>query len=269
MNGFDLYNFLLCLVTFIMVGGLFAVLIGYLTKQSIRLVRLGAEDDEIKEEYFAKQEKTDRFRWVNRTFSAVLFIVMLAVFGLAVYVNVCENTHFDNIPTVHVVGSNSMSKIHRQNTYLTENGLTGQFSRFDLIFTEKIPPQEELKLYDIVIYDYDGIPIVHRIVKIEEPNDGLSGDRLFTLQGDNEPYPDKYPVYYDQMEAIYTGKHIKYIGSLVFFFQSIAGWLCILLIVFSMVITPMIEKKIENEKRERLIVCGVIPDENTNEPTDP
>ena len=123
---------------------------------------------------------------------------------------------------------------------------------FDLIVTHALPAEDELKLYDIVVYEVDGMLLVHRIVGIEEPNADHPEEYYFLLQGDNVERPDRFPVRYSQMKAIYRGQRVPFIGSFVSFLQSPAGWLCILLMIFAIVATPMLESKIEKEKAARL-----------------
>ena len=94
--------------------------------------------------------------------------------------------------------------------------------------------------------------VIHRIVGIEEPNEKHPNERQFLLQGDAVENPDRFPVLYSQMQGIYEGERMPYIGSFLLFLQSPAGWLCVLLVVFTIIITPIVEKLIENEKRKRL-----------------
>ena len=116
-----------------------------------------------------------------------------------------------------------------------------------MIATHSLPKEEDLKLYDIVVYEVDDMLIVHRIVGIEEPNQEHPGNRYFLLQGDAVDSPDRFPVLYEQMRAIYTGERLPFVGSFVLFMQSPAGWLCMLLVVFAIFATPIIEKKIKIE----------------------
>ena len=86
---------------------------------------------------------------------------------------------------------------------------------------------------------------------ITEKNDP-HGERSFLLQGDANEYPDKFPVKYSQMKGIYTGKRIPYIGSFFIFISSPAGYLCLMLIVFTSIAYPLLKKKIEKEKTDRI-----------------
>ena len=124
---------------------------------------------------------------------------------------------------------------------------------FDLVICHHLPAEDELELYDIVVYKQDDRYIIHRIVGIEEPNEQHPNERYFLLQGDAVEYPDKFPVLYSQMQGIYEGSRIPFLGSFVLFLQSPAGWLCVLLVVFAMIATPIVEKKIREEINKRIL----------------
>ena len=83
------------------------------------------------------------------------------------------------------------------------------------------------------------------------------------MRGDSVWYSDDYPVTYDQMKAVYRGEKIPYVGSFFAFMQSPAGYLCILLVVFAVVATPVVEKKFWYAKVERLTEIGYIETDKT------
>jgi hypothetical protein len=128
---------------------------------------------------------------------------------------------------------------------------------YDLLFTYKAPAEEELELYDIVVYEVDGNMVLHRIIGIEEPNEYHPDKRYFLCQGDALERADRFPVRYSQIHGIYRGERIPFVGSFLLFMQSPAGWLCVLLVLFVMIATPIIEKKILAEQKKRLSALGV------------
>lgn len=262
MKGYDLYVFFLCLIVFVLLTALFTVLIVWVTRLLIRLIRGGLEDEAIKKEYYKVQCGCGGncvSGIIDKIISVVFcaFFVVFFIFSLSL--NLSEEKKVGDVPVMRVVQSGSMSKKYDKNTYLFLNDLNNQIQTFDIIVTEKLPDEMDLKLYDIVVYEVDDMLIVHRIVKIEEPNSKHPDCRWFTLQGDNVQYPDKTPVLYSQMRAIYNGNRIPYIGSFVSFMQSPAGWLCIILIVTCMVAIPVVEKILEREREKRLIALGELP----------
>ena len=148
-----------------------------------------------------------------------------------------------------------MAEKNEKNKYLFDHQLNDQLQMFDVVVCRHLPAEEDLKLYDVVVYKQDDMYIIHRIVGIEEPNEKHPNERHFLLQGDAVARADIFPVLYSQMQGIYRGTRIPYIGSFVLFLQSPAGWLCMLLVIFAMVVSPIVEKIVDNAKKER----GIIP----------
>ncbi len=254
MTQYEVYIFILCLIVFVLLTTLSIVSIALITKMYLRLVRGGLEDEKLIKEHkkFLHRSCSKFSKAIDIVIAVFLCAVLIVMFSGSIYINCTQDTYFDSIPTYRVVKTGSMAKRNEKNTYLKENGLDDQIQTFDLIATYKIPKEEELKLYDIVVYEYDEMLIVHRIVGIEEPDEKHPNERYFLLQGDAVDAPDRFPVLYSQMRGIYRGEKVPFVGSFVLFMQSPAGWLCMLLIVFAVFATPILEKKIAKEKGLRI-----------------
>lgn len=230
---------------------------------TIKTIRHGVEDEKIIADY----QKSTESSWVDiasTVFSLVLCGFLIISFAFSIWLHFSEDT-LNTHSSLKVIASSSMSTKHGKNEYLFKNNLNDQLDTFDLIITEPLPGEFELELYDIVVYEYEDIHIIHRIVGIEEPNNRHPGHRLFVFQGDAISQPDRDYVTYDQMKSIYSGRKIPFIGSFVFFMKSPAGWLCILLILFTIIATPIVEKSIYRETMFRLNVIGYISDEELEE----
>ena len=261
MSAYSIYSLVLCIVVYVMLAGVFSFLVVMLAKSSLKLIRVGAEDDKIIKEFKKRKPKKRTCGVSTIVTSALLCAVFVTIFGFSLYVQANETVYFDNIPTFKVVNSGSMSEKHKKNKYLVDNDLNDQFQTFDVIFTYKLPDEYDLQLYDIVVYEVEKTLLVHRIVYIEEPNEKHPDQRYFLLQGDANERPDRYPVYYNQMKAICRGQRIPFIGSFITFMQSPAGYMCIILLVFGMAMMPVIDGKIEKAKKQRLILLGYIKEE--------
>ena len=265
MTGFEIYIFVLCFIVFTLLTAMFTYLIASLTKMEIQFIRFGHRDEEIKKE---KEKELNRNKnlsqallWFNRILSLLVCLILIVAFAFAIYLRTTEDKAANGIPSIKVVKSESMSKKNINNKYLFENGLKDQFQMFDVVICRHLPAEEELKLYDIVVYKQDDMYIIHRIVGIEEPNAKHPNERHFLLQGDANERADSFPVLYSQMQGIYEGERIQFVGSFLLFLQSPAGWLCILLVVFGMIITPIVEKLIEKEKQKRLALLFPAPEQ--------
>ena len=252
MTPYEMYVFALCFIVFFIFTVLFSVVLGYLVSLNLKLIKHGALDVKIKTEYQKKAAKKHPAFGVflDRFVSISLCIVMCTIFAFSVYMKLDEDNAPKDLPSLKVVQSASMSSKHENNTYLV--GIDNQVQTFDLVKTYPIPDASELKLYDVVMYELNGDVILHRIVKIEEPNQYHPNDYWFTLQGDAVPYPDTNVVKHSQMLGIYRGERTPFIGSFVMFMQSPAGYLCILLILIAMIAAPLMERSLQKAKDDRM-----------------
>lgn len=254
MTPYEVYIFVLCCVVFFLLTLLFSIMLGYLVVLTVKLIWHGIMDEKIKKEYKKRVEKKQSRLgvFVDRFVSAVLCLAMCAVFAFSMYLQINESKVPENVPSFKVVRSPSMAEKHASNTYL--DGIDNQVQTFDLIVTYHIPAEEELQLYDIIFYEQNDEMILHRIVRIEEPNATHPDERWYITQGDAVSSPDTAPVRYSQMRGIYRNEKIPFAGSFVMFMQSPAGYLCILLVVVAMIATPILEKKLAREKEQRMEV---------------
>ncbi len=252
MTQYEIYVFLLCLIVFVLLTTLSSVCLYLITKLSVRLIRVGAEDENIlAEQQKVVSRKSKYGKIVDTVITVVLCTVLLVAFTVSVLIAVSDDMPLDDVPTYRVVKTGSMAEKHPDNRYLVDNRLDDQIQTFDLIRTEKLPAEQDLQLYDIVVYQMDDILVVHRIIEIEEPNAAHPNERYFRLQGDASEAPDRFPVRYAQMLAIYRGERIPFVGSFVLFMQSPAGWLCVLLVVVAIVATPILNRKLLQERQQR------------------
>lgn len=256
MSKFEIYSLILCIIVFIMLVGVFSYLLTFIVKLGLKHIRAGLDDEDILKEFNSDcTVKQSRFSKVfNGIVNFTLCLVIGAIFLSSFYIACTQNVYTENVPTYRVVLTSSMENKNEENEYLFENNLNNQLSAFDLITTYKIPKEEDLKLYDIVVYEVDGVLIVHRIVGIEEPNQYHPNERHFLLQGDAVGSPDRFPVLYSQMKGIYKGQKIPFVGSFILFMQSPAGWICLFLIIVAIIVTPILEKKLLNERKKRFLL---------------
>ncbi len=253
MTAYETYVFILCFIVFSLFTLLFSYVIATIMKQKLKLIKHGLEDEEIIKEQ-DRQAKKNRVTTVLVTaVSLLVCVALLAAFVFSLYLNFTKDKAANGIPSLKVVKSSSMAIKNKNNTYLFENGLDDQIQTFDLIVTHHLPEEKDLKLYDVVVYKREDTYVVHRIVGIEEPNEKHPDCRHFLLKGDAVSNPDQFPVLFSQMQGIYKGERIAFVGSFILFMQSPAGWLCIILVLFAVIITPILERKLENEAKMRLL----------------
>lgn len=267
MTNYQIYVFILCLVVFIMLVSLSIFCTYTIMRLTLRLINHGVEDDRILKEYNKtkhkeKKKSTIIVKIFDYAFVCIVSLALLFTLITAVVIRSGESTKVQSIPVYRVVNTGSMSRQNPKNTYLKENNLNDQIQTFDLIKTEKLPDEMDLQLYDIVVYETDDMLIVHRIIEIEEPNESHPNCRHFRLQGDAVDAPDRFPVLYEQMRAIYSGEKIPFVGSFILFMQSPAGWLCVIFALFTFIAMPLLDSIIQKAKEKRLLLyINIVVDE--------
>lgn len=252
---FNTYSLIICIVVLAIFVPLAVYVIASMTKQTVRMIEYGHEDESVKK-YFNTPQK--RCCLLNGLFRAVLFVVTVLLMAFSVCCVAFHDTYSDVVPLPKVVVTNSMATKNKKNTYLTENGLDNQLQVFDLIFIKKAPKEEDLKLYDVAVYEVDGVHIVHRIVEIREAT--ATSPRTYIFQGDAVSAPDR-PVTYEQIKGIYTGTKVPFIGSFIMFMQSTAGYLCALLIIIGLIAAPLVDRKIERVGEKRYLLLLSMPED--------
>jgi signal peptidase len=73
--------------------------------------------------------------------------------------------------------------------------MSDEFKRGDIIYVRRTNP-DDIGIGDIVKYTHGGVSIVHRVIEIR--HDTTRG-RYFVLQGDENPLPDMWPVFDEQI----------------------------------------------------------------------
>lgn len=261
MFGYEKYNLILCIIVFTVLTALFSVMITTIVKYTLRTVNAGLDDEKIEKEYLEEQKKKSNafFVIINNAFPIIVCVILACALCFSLYSRFTQNAKLGPVPTIKVVETGSMETKHEDNIYLVENNLNNQIKTFDLIVLHQLPKEEDLKLYDIVVYEIKGYFILHRIVDIEEPNENHPNQRWFLLRGDANKYSDDFPVTYDQMRSIYRGESIPFVGTFVVFMQSPAGMLCFLLVLLAIITTPIVEKKLQKAIKIRLVFMGYLP----------
>ena len=238
-----------------MLATLSVICVSVIAHLKLKLISNGSEDDRLLEEMDKKREnikKTVIKKIIDYVISGMVCFAFVFFFFSSQSIEKNSDGVVGDTPVYRVVRSGSMAEKHEKNTYLTENDLNDQIHTFDLIKTEKLPGEMELKLYDIVVYEVDDILVVHRIVGIEEPNASHPNCRHFLLQGDAVDSHDRFPVTYSQMKAIYRGERIPYVGSFITFMQSPAGVICAIFVFVAMLAAPLLECLFAYKKKKRI-----------------
>lgn len=102
----------------------------------------------------------------------------------------------------------------------------------DMIFLHKADPAQ-LQTGDVICYLDSGQAITHRIVGVQE---GEDGQNRFVTQGDGNNTADRQAVSADQVQGIWRGGKITGLGNGIMFMQSPAGMLLFIICPLCLVI---------------------------------
>ena len=121
MTPYETYVFLLCLIVFIMLTALSVVCLTIITKLSIRLIRIGAEDENIIQEKSKKKTERKFIRIFDTVITGIVCIAFLSAFAVSISISLSKDAPVNDIPTWRVVNTGSMSEKNPNNKYLFED----------------------------------------------------------------------------------------------------------------------------------------------------
>ena len=255
MLKMDMSIFLLCLFIFVLLVGILSFLMYKVFILSKKHIELGASDNELINEYYkyGKYKRSKISSILSIIFHSILYIFLISIIMFDIFMLFTENNNI-KFKTIKTCESSSMSYKNEDNKYLYENNLENQFSKNDIIIVDKLPNENDLKLYDVILYEKNNILIIHRIVEIRTSPDGT---KRYVTQGDANNKPDNKEVLYTQMRGIYTNKKIPFLGIVIRFFRTAAGFLCIGLTLIISIAIPIINKKFDQIKLNRIKELGI------------
>lgn len=251
MSSTEIISLIVTFIGIFSFATIFTILYGNYASMSIAELNSGKRDIELIDEViYERQEKVKRRKEIFATIKNVVFymtmflIVPLFIFSL---INrFTNNKLMIGDKTIMVVASGSMSYKAETNTYLVTNNLNDQFSKYDIIILEKVDNAFDLKRYDTIAFVNDkGINIIHRI------KDFKSGGRYET-RGDAVEESDPYSPVFDDVIGRYTGSKIPALGMFVMFFQSYAGIITIVSLVYCLLMIDRISEKINKVQLKRV-----------------
>ena len=109
MSGYDLYVFILCLVVFVLLTGLFSAMLYYIVKTTLKTIRHGLEDERIIKEYEKQKRENPIINVFCKCVCAVVLAVVFVAFCLSVSIQFAGDRVVGDMPSSKVVLSSSMS----------------------------------------------------------------------------------------------------------------------------------------------------------------
>lgn len=236
-------------------AAIFTILYVSFAKTTISEVNSGKRDIELLDEViYEQQTKVKKRKEITGTIKSVIFFTFIGVIT-PIFVFSLVNKFQGNVTmlgdrSLMIVASGSMSEKHESDLIFLQN-YNNQFQQYDVIVLEKVESFWSLKVGDVIAFRVDdGTNVIHRIRSI----DYMSSS--FETQGDAVGKPDGYNPSFDQVVGRYVTKRIPLIGIFVIFFQSPAGIVTVLALLYCLLMIDSVTKKIDKAQNKRVEKLG-------------
>lgn len=240
----------------------FAIVISILYKHyidtSIAELKRGDRDIELIDTmvYENKPSVKKRQKALNITKNVVYYTILaflIPIFGLSIYSRIKDNVTSIGGNSVLVVASGSMSEKNESNDYLYTYNLNDQFQTYDMIVVSKVSDVSKISVYDVIAYrNNKGVNIIHRVKEIIVSD----GEVRFVTRGDANNADDAYHPKFDDIIGVYSGRRIKGLGMFVMFFQSYAGIITVVSVVYTMIYISHFNRKLEDATFDRKVLLN-------------
>ena len=259
MTTTDIIALIVTIIGVVAFATVISILYRHYIKISIAEISKGNRDIELIDKMIYEnnpsvKKKQKAVEIVKNVVYYVILAILIPTFGLAIYSRIKNNVTTIGGNSVLVVASGSMSKKDPNNTYLVTNHLNNQFQTYDMIVVAKVKDVSDLKVYDVIAYRNDkGINVIHRIIEKKTSSDG---EVSFVTRGDANSSSDSYNPVFKDIIGVYTNRRIRAVGVFVMFFQSYAGIVTIVSVIYTMIYISRFNQKLEEAIIDREIILN-------------
>ncbi len=249
MSTFDIIALVVTAVGVLSFSIIFTVLYRSYAISTINEFSVGHRDLELIDEAIFENQayvKTQKkiLNAIKQTFFYLFLALTIPALAFALISKFNSGIAMVNDKGIIVVASGSMSERNPANGYLVTNNITNQFNTYDIIVLEDVKDLN-LQLYDVIAFVNDeGVNVIHRIV-------GFDNGKFIT-RGDSNNADDRYRPSKEDVLGRYTGKRIQYLGVFVMFFQSYAGMITLVAIIYCLIMIDNFTGKIHTAQENRL-----------------
>ena len=249
MSTFDIIALVVTAVGVLSFSIIFTVLYRSYALSTINEFSVGHRDLELIDEAIFENQayvKTQKkiLNAIKQTFFYLFLALTIPALAFALISKFNSGIAMVNGKGIIVVASGSMSEKNPANGYLVTNNINNQFNTYDIIVLEDVKDLN-LKLYDVIAFvNDDGVNVIHRIV-------GFDNDKFIT-RGDSNNADDSYRPSKADVLGRYTGNRIQYLGVFVMFFQSYAGMITLVAIIYCLIMIDRFTGKIHTAQESRL-----------------
>lgn len=272
MDNVTLIIYIVCLIVVVLFAIVFIAIAALYFNAKKRLYDNKIEDPKVQKDvdvYVVKMEKKQKVgeelyktaerekkrdkKWA-RIWNSVLLVIYLLIVGIlgwSAYNKATLNLNWFNNVAPLVIETSSMATVNSANTYIAENGLSGEENRipqFSFITITNDPNViNSIAQFDVVAFRMADpnnpntqIIAVHRLI---DTSTDANGNTLYTFRGDTNAssYSDETNVPLDRIVGVYrsanfTGVKNPGFGMFVFYIQSPIGITTVVVAFLLMVI---------------------------------
>lgn len=189
-----------------------------------------------------EETKKNNKGWIFTVINIVLCVILIPIILINVTVIISSYIHPDEIPGIFGFKPVAVLSGSMEDTFMTG----------DLIFVEKTDTGS-LKENDVICYLLDGQAVTHRIVGVEQ---GEDGGVSYITRGDANNTEDQDTVKPEQIQGIWNGVHLAGLGDFVIFLSSTTGMILfivcpiLLLIIWDVIYRWRADKKEKSRSAE-------------------
>ncbi len=181
-----------------------------------------------------KKNKKERiFTAVN----IVMCVILIPVILINMIVIVNSYIHPDEIPGVFGIRPVAVLSGSMEETFMTG----------DLIFVKKTD-STTLKEGDVICYLVDGQAVTHRVIGIEQAEDGGTA---YITKGDANNTEDAEPVRPEQIQGVWNGRRLAGAGNFVVFLSSTTGMIVFIVCPVLLLIVWDVVRRWKYDKKEK------------------
>lgn len=183
------------------------------------------------------EETKKKTGWIFTTVNIVLCMLLIPVILINVTVIVSSYIHPDEIPGVFGIKPVAVLSGSMEDTFMTG----------DLIFVQKTDTSS-LKENDVICYLQDGQAVTHRIVEVEQGEDGTI---FYITKGDANNTEDRERVNPEQVQGVWNGGRLGGIGNFVMFLSSTTGMIVFIVCPILLLILWDVIRRWRSDKKEK------------------
>lgn len=249
MNSITIITIVVVVLLAFLIAGLSLLAYHFCLKSYKLEINNGVHDVQILKEYNSKTKKRNKWSLLGLIGSWVALAALLSIFVTGIIYKANGQMFSVSNNVALVIKTGSMSDFYNEEVAEANNNDRHlQFDAGDICIFNKVSNDSELTIGDVYGYKYKGRIITHRLVSVK--------DNLYRFRGDNNSGFDTY-IARESIIYHYTGNKAKGVGSVVLYAQSYFGIFSLVGVIAVMVMSEVVNSKIEKMTKGRAKDLGL------------